>query len=52
MDDLIQEQLMSWLEQNSTLTEKEAASNDSEEAGDQKPAAKKKTAKSETDSES
>ena len=40
MDDLIQEQLMSWLEQNSTLTEKEPASNDSEAAGDKKPAAK------------
>ena len=52
MDDLIQEQLMSWLEQNSTLTEKEPASNDSEAAGDKKPAAKKKTAKSEADSES
>ena len=40
MDDLIQEQLMSWLEENSTLTERAAttASEDSEE----KPAAKKK----------
>ena len=42
MDDLIQEQLMSWLEENSTLTERAAttASEDSEE----KPAAKKKAA--------
>ena len=42
MDDLIQEQLMSWLEENSTLTERAAttASEDSE----QKPAAKKKAA--------
>ena len=42
MDDLIQEQLMSWLEENSTLTERAAttASEDSEK----KPAAKKKAA--------
>ena len=42
MDDLIQEQLMSWLEENSTLTERAAttASEDSEN----KPAAKKKAA--------
>ena len=42
IDDLIQEQLMSWLEENSTLTERAAttASEDSEK----KPAAKKKAA--------
>ena len=42
MDDLIQEQLMSWLEENSTLTERAAttASKDAEK----KPAAKKKAA--------
>ena len=36
MDDLMQEQLMGWLEANSTLTEKAA------DAGEDKPAAKKK----------
>ncbi|MEB3158027.1 MAG: trigger factor [Synechococcus sp.] len=57
MDDLIQDQLMGWLEENSTLTEKAPADNDSAAAGDEKPAAKKKstakkkTAKSEADSE-
>ena len=42
MDDLIQEQLMSWLEENSTLTEKAPSAEDS--ATDEKPAAKKKPA--------
>ena len=42
MDDLIQEQLMSWLEENSTLTER-AATTASEDA-EKKPAAKKKAA--------
>ena len=57
MDDLIQDQLMGWLEENSTLTEKAPADNDSDAAGDEKPAAtkkstaKKKAAKSEADSE-
>ena len=42
MDDLIQEQLMSWLEENSTLTEKALSAEDA--ATDEKPAAKKKPA--------
>ena len=42
MDDLIQEQLMSWLEENSTLTEKASSAEDS--ATDEKSAAKKKPA--------
>ena len=42
MDDLIQEQLMSWLEENSTLTEKAPSAEDA--ATDEKPAAKKKPA--------
>ena len=37
MDDLMQDQLMGWLEENSTLTEKAAA-------GEEAPAAKKKAA--------
>ena len=42
MDDLIQEQLMSWLEENSTLTEKASSAEDA--ATDEKSAAKKKPA--------
>ena len=42
MDDLIQEQLMSWLEENSTLTERAPSAEDA--ATDEKPAAKKKPA--------
>ena len=42
MDDLIQEQLMSWLEENSTLTEKTSSAEDA--ATDEKSAAKKKPA--------
>jgi len=42
MDDLIQEQLMSWLEENSTLTERAAAT--ASETSEKKPAAKKKAA--------
>ena len=57
MDDLIQDQLMGWLEENSTLTEKAPSTDDA--ATDEKPAAKKtpasKTkaaAKSKADAES
>ena len=57
MDDLIQDQLMGWLEENSTLTEKAPSTDDA--ATDDKPAAKKtpasKTkaaAKSKADAES
>ena len=57
MDDLIQDQLMSWLEENSTLTEKAPSTDDA--AADDKPAAKKATttktkaaAKSKADAES
>ena len=51
MDDLIQEQLMSWLEENSTLTEKAPSAEDA--ATDEKPAAKKKPAtKTKADSKS
>ena len=50
MDDLIQDQLMSWLEENSTVTEKtvseKAADTESEPAAKTKPAAKKAAAKS------
>jgi trigger factor len=42
MDDLIQEQLMSWLEENSTLTERAATT--ASETSEKKPAAKKKAA--------
>ena len=56
MDDLIQEQLMSWLEENSTLTEQAPAGDDADDAekpaAKKKPVAKKKTpAKSKTDAE-
>ena len=56
MDDLIQEQLMSWLEENSTLTEQAPAADDADDtekpAAKKKSAAKKKTpAKSKTDAE-
>ena len=53
MDDLIQDQLMSWLEDNSTLTEK-AAEAESKPAAKKKPAAMKAPAKakSKPDSES
>ena len=50
MDDLIQDQLMSWLEENSTVTEKivteKAADTESKPAAKTKPAAKKAAAKS------
>ena len=46
MDDLIQDQLMSWLEENSTLTEKAPAADDSKPAAKKKPAATKTAAKS------
>ena len=39
MDDLMQERLMGWLEENSTLTEKEPAADDSKPAAEKKPAA-------------
>jgi trigger factor len=42
MDDLIQEQLMSWLEENSTLTERAATT--ASETSEKKPPAKKKAA--------
>ena len=42
MDDLIQEQLMSWLEENSTLTERAATT--ASETSEKKPATKKKAA--------
>ncbi|MGB1417433.1 MAG: trigger factor [Synechococcus sp.] len=53
MDDLMQDQLMGWLESNSTLTEKAADSTESKPAAKTKPAAKKATtkAKSEADNE-
>ena len=46
MDDLMQDRLMSWLEENSTLTEKAPAADDSKAAAKKKPAAKKTAAKS------
>ena len=50
MDDLIQDQLMSWLEENSTVTEKivteKADDTESKPAAKTKPAAKKAAAKS------
>ena len=46
MDDLMQDRLMDWLEQNSTLTEKAPAADDSKAAAKKKPAAKKTAAKS------
>ena len=53
MDDLIQEQLMSWLEENSTLTEQAPTADEADKpTAKKKPAAKKKTsAKSKTDAE-
>ena len=50
MDDLIQEQLMSWLEENSTLTERTATT--PSEASEAKPAGKKKAASKKTSDES
>ena len=50
MDDLIQEQLMSWLEENSTLTERAATT--PSEASEAKPADKKKAASKKTSDES
>ncbi len=50
MDDLIQEQLMSWLEENSTLTERAATT--PSEASEAKPAGKKKAASKKTSDES
>ena len=46
MDDLMQDRLMGWLEENSTLTEKAPAADDSKAADKKKPAAKKTAAKS------
>ena len=46
MDDLMQDRLMGWLEENSTLTEKAPAADDSKAAAKKKPAAKKTAAKS------
>ena len=53
MDDLMQEQLMGWLEANSTLTEKDAEAGADKPATKKKPAAKKasRKAKSEEDNE-
>jgi len=53
MDDLMQDELMGWLESNSTLTEKAADSTESKPAAKTKPAAKKAAtkAKSEADNE-
>jgi len=50
MDDLIQEQLMSWLEENSTLTERAATT--ASETSEKKPAAKKKAASKKTSDQS
>ena len=50
MDDLIQEQLMSWLEENSALTERAATT--PSEASEAKPAGKKKAASKKTSDES
>ena len=46
MDDLMQDRLMGWLEENSTLTEKAPAADDSKAAAKKKPDAKKTAAKS------
>ena len=46
MDDLMQDRLMGWLEENSTLTEKAPAADESEPAAKKKPSAKKAPAKS------
>ena len=46
MDDLMQDRLMGWLEENSTLTEKAPAADDSKAAAKKKPAAKKTATKS------
>ena len=46
MDDLMQDRLMGWLEENSTLTEKAPAADDSKAEAKKKPAAKKAPAKS------
>ena len=46
MDDLMQDRLMGWLEENSTLTEKAPAADDSKPAAKKKPAATKTAAKS------
>ena len=46
MDDLMQDLLMGWLEENSTLTEKTTAADESEPAVKKKPSAKKAPAKS------
>ena len=53
MDDLMQDQLMGWLESNSTLTEKAAEAGEGKTATKKKPAAKKAAtkAKSEADNE-
>ncbi len=53
MDDLMQDQLMGWLESNSTLTEKAAEAEEGKTATKKKPAAKKAAtkAKSEADNE-
>ena len=46
MDDLMQDRLMGWLEENSTLTEKAPAADDSKAEAKKKPAAKKTSAES------
>ena len=53
MDDLMQDQLMGWLESNSSLTEKAAEAGEGKTATKKKPAAKKGApkAKSEADNE-
>ena len=54
MDDLMQDKLMGWLEENSTLTEQLASNDDKAEASQasaKKPAAKKTAAKSKADPE-
>ena len=45
MDDLMQDRLMGWLEENSTLTEKAPAADDNKPEAKKKPAAKKAPAK-------
>ena len=45
MDDLMQDRLMGWLEENSTLTEKAPAADDGKADAKTKPAAKKAPAK-------
>ena len=51
MDDLMQEQLMGWLEANSTLTEKAADAGADKPATKKKPAAKKASTKAKSDAD-